>query len=159
MQLRFRITLRRGEVNALILPTTADVLQFARRENFSIRAEEFSAADRSDFQRIVGEQIAAFNADDGKRAYGLAAPLIQRMFPTSDIFMTMVKQGYAPVYRQRSFTFGEVTKEFMDKPTQRVTIVDLKGKIWTALYSFERQPDGTWRISGCTLVETPAADV
>ena len=122
------------------------------------RADDLTAADKSEFQRIISEQIAAFNADDGARAYAQAAPMIKRIFPTPEVFMNMVRNGYAPVYRQKSFTFGDVTTEFQGQPTQRVTIVDINGKLWTALYSFERQPDGTWKINGCTLVETPGAD-
>jgi hypothetical protein len=123
------------------------------------RAQDVSAADKSEFQHIISEQIAAFNADDGPRAYAQAAPMIKRLFPTPDVFMNMVRNGYAPVYRQKSFKFGEVTTEFHGQPTQRVTIVDVNGKLWTALYSFEKQPDGSWKINGCTLVETPGADV
>jgi Domain of unknown function (DUF4864) len=39
-----------------------------------------------------------------------------------------------------------------------VTIVDKAGKSWTALYAFERQPDGTWRISGVILKELEGVD-
>ena len=56
-------------------------------------AEDPSAADRQAFQRIIGEQIEAFRADDGARAYGYAAPMIRQIFPTPEQFMAMVKQG------------------------------------------------------------------
>jgi hypothetical protein len=116
-------------------------------------------ADEADeFQRLISEQIAAFNADDGAKAYSYAAPIIQRLFPTPDIFMAMVKRGYQPVYRQRSYNFAETTTDAAGRPAQAVTIVDVNGKVWTALYTFERQPDGTWKISGCTLLEAPGAD-
>jgi hypothetical protein len=116
------------------------------------------ASDGDEFQRLVSEQIAAFNADDGARAYSYAAPMIQRMFSTPDMFMAMVKRGYQPVYRQRSYDFAETTTDSAGRPAQAVTIVDVNGKVWTALYTFERQPDGTWKISGCTLLEAPGAD-
>lgn len=121
-------------------------------------AQDIAAADRTEFQRIISEQIEAFHADDGGKAFGYAAPVIRQMFQNPDNFMSMVKKGYPQVYRQQSFTFGEVTTEMMGRPTQRVTIVDVNGKIWTALYSLEKQPDGTWKISGCSLVQVPAAD-
>jgi len=115
------------------------------------------ASDADEFQRLIGEQIAAFHADDGAKAYSYAAPVIQRLFPTPDLFMNMVRRGYQPVYRQRSFDFAETTTDQLGRPAQAVTIVDNNGKVWTALYTFERQPDGTWRISSCTLVEAPGA--
>lgn len=119
------------------------------------RAGEVAAADAAEFQRIITAQIAAFNADDGAAAYGFAAPIIQKLFPTPDVFMTMVKRGYKPVYRQKSFNFTVAETKANGIPTQRVTIVDANGKVWEALYTFEKQPDGTWRISGCTLLEAP----
>jgi ketosteroid isomerase-like protein len=39
-----------------------------------------------------------------------------------------------------------------------MTVVGPDGKSYTALYSMEKQPDGTWRISGCTLLEIPGLD-
>ena len=126
--------------------------------NFAARADNISRADQSAFQQIINDQIAAFNADDGLRAYSHAAPVIKQLFPSPDIFMSMVKQGYQPVYRQRSFSFGEVLDD-MGRPAQEVTIVDVNGQTWTAIYSFERQANGSWKISGCRLVRVPGADV
>jgi hypothetical protein len=130
-------------------------LPFAVLASTAARAGDIPAADAAEFQRIISAQIAAFNADDGATAYGFAAPMIQKLFPTPDVFMGMVKKGYQPVYRQKSFKFGETALKGPSIPTQSVTIVDANGKTWVALYTFERQPDGTWRISGCTLIEAP----
>ncbi len=115
-------------------------------------------ADRAEFQRIISEQIAAFRADDGPRAFSYAAPSIKRIFSSPDIFMQMVRQGYMPVYRPQSFRFGEAALDPLGRPAQRVTIVGPNGKTYDALYSMERQPDGSWRINGCTLVEIPGVD-
>ena len=122
------------------------------------RGEDVTRADQSAFQQIISDQIAAFNADDGVRAYSHAAPIIKQLFPSPENFMAMVKQGYQPVYRQKSFNFGPVTDD-MGRPSQEVTIVDLNGQVWTAIYSFERQANGSWKISGCRLVRAPGADV
>ena len=121
-------------------------------------AQAPSPADRAEFQRIISEQIAAFRADDGKTAYGFAAPAIRRLFPTPEIFMRMVRQGYRPVYRPQSFRFGEAVPDPLGRPAQRVTIVGPDDKTYEALYSMERQPDGSWRIDGCTLLEIPGVD-
>jgi uncharacterized protein DUF4864 len=122
------------------------------------RGEDVSGADKSQFQQIISGQIAAFNADDGAKAYSYAAPTIKLLFPTPDVFMSMVKKGYQPVYRQRSFTFGDVMDQ-AGRPVQEVTIIDANGQAWTALYTFERQSDGSWKIVGCQLVRLPGADV
>jgi hypothetical protein len=68
--------------------------------------------------------------------------------------MEMVRNGYRPVYRPSRFTFGEVTEEVRGRPTQQVTIIDENGKAWSALYVFERQPDGSWKIIGCSLLQS-----
>ena len=117
-------------------------------------AQSTSDADAASFRQIISEQIAAFNADDGGRAWSYAAPSIQQIFPTPDIFMSMVKNGYQPVYRQKSISFGEISGS-ADRPVQHVTIVDMNGKLWEALYTMQKQPDGAWKISGCALVQVP----
>jgi hypothetical protein len=68
-----------------------------------VAAEEDAAAG----QAIIRSQEEAFTRDDAAAAYTLAAPGIKSEFQTPDIFMSMVRNGYAPVYRHRSFEFGE----------------------------------------------------
>jgi hypothetical protein len=116
------------------------------------------AGDGTEFQRIISEQIAAFNADDGTRAFAYATPTLQNMFVTADNFMAMVRKGYQPVYRQKSYRFAETFADAAGRPAQKVMIVDQAGKVWTAIYTFERQPDGSWRISSCVLVDPGGAD-
>lgn len=125
----------------------------------SARAESPSESDRTDFQRIITAQIDAFRADDGVRAYSYAAPMIQQVFPTPETFMSMVRQGYRPVYRPQSFRFGDAGEDSAGRPTQRVTIAGPDGKTYEALYTFQKQPDGSWKISGCQLLEVPGLDV
>jgi hypothetical protein len=117
-----------------------------------------SEAEAQEFQRIIAGQLNAFSADDGAAAYAFATPSIQRLFPNPEIFMSMVKKGYAPVYRRQSYSFGKIGNEMGGQPTQHVSIIDANGKAWTALYAMERQPDGSWKINGCMLVEAPGAD-
>lgn len=111
-------------------------------------------AEEGAIRSVIESQIEAFLADDGARAYSYASPSIQRIFPSAETFMGMVRQGYRPVYRPRDYSFGRLS-ETPRGPVQEVTIVDEAGVVWTALYSLERQPDGTWRISGCQLVRRP----
>ena len=117
-----------------------------------------SAGDAGEFRRIIAEQIAAFNADDGTRAFSYATPVLQQVFRTPENFMAMVKKGYQPVYRQKSYQFADVSADSAGRPVQKVIFVDRNGKVWTAIYSFEKQPDGSWRIGGCVLVEPDGAD-
>ena len=107
---------------------------------------------------LVEKQLQAFRADDAAAAYALASPAIREMFPTADIFIGMVRQGYPPVYRPRSFAFGEAS-DGVTGPELSVRLDDADGVGWTATYSFQRQPDGSWAISGCRLVKAPDQSV
>ncbi len=121
-------------------------------------AQSISETEKTEFQRIITAQISAFRADDGPTAYSFAAPVVRNIFPTPEIFMSMVKQGYSPVYRPQSFNFTEALIDPLGRPAQKMLVVGPDGKTYEALYSMEKQPDGTWRISGCTLLEIPGLD-
>ena len=103
-------------------------------------------------QSIIRAQVDAFGRDDAATAYSYAAPAIQSMFPQADIFLGLVKQRYAPVYRHKSFEFGEA-RVADGKVAQRVHIIDAEGVPWEALYTLEQQPDGSVKISGCVLLK------
>ena len=121
-------------------------------------AQTAGETESREFQRIIAAQIEAFRADDGAAAYGHAAPQIKQLFPTAEVFMDMVRKGYPQVYRPQNFTFGKITEQSPGQPIQPVTIIDAKGKAWVALYIFIKQPDGTWKIAGCVLVESAGSE-
>ena len=111
--------------------------------------------DPGPIRSVIQSQLEAFLRDDGDGAWTHASPGIQQMFRDRDTFMAMVRQGYAPVYRPKEWSFGEL-RASPQGPEQAVRIVDVAGDIWIAIYTMERQPDGTWKISGCRLVKAPA---
>lgn len=111
------------------------------------RADEVGAA-----QDVIRAQEQAFSRDDAASAYSYAAPAIRQIFPQADIFMSMVQSKYAPVYRHRSFEFGEAQSDG-GRIAQRVHIVDANGEAWEALYTLERQADGSLKITGCALLK------
>ncbi|MDT7953666.1 MAG: DUF4864 domain-containing protein [Acetobacteraceae bacterium] len=119
----------------------------------SVRAEDgggVSGADRGAIETVITSQLEAFRQDEGAAAFGFASPKIQGLFGDAPHFMAMVKRAYPPVYRPRSFTFGTV-ESVEDRVVQRVTLVGPDGAPAEALYTMEREPDGTWRIDGCVL--------
>jgi Domain of unknown function (DUF4864) len=115
-----------------------------------------AADDVAAAQGVIRSQEQAFARDDATSAYAHAAPAIQEMFPQADIFMAMVRGRYAPVYRHRSFEFGEA-RSADGRIAQRVHIVDGDGVAWEALYTLERQPDGSLKITGCSLLKARQA--
>ena len=121
-------------------------------------AGDIGAGDSAAIHSIIQSQIDAFRQDDGAAAYGFASPTIQQIFPSVGAFMDMVRGGYQPVYRPQSMTFGALT-DSPAGPEQKVFLVGPDGKPWVALYTLQRQPDGTWKINGCVLLpdEAPTA--
>lgn len=118
-----------------------------------------AAADADDIasaQSVIRAQEQAFGRDDAAAAYSYAAPAIRQTFPEPGIFMSMVQNSYAPVYRHRSFEFGETRVEG-GWIGQRVHIVDANGEAWEAIYTLEQQADGSYKITGCTLLKAGQA--
>jgi hypothetical protein len=123
---------------------------------FALAAPSAAADDVAAAQGVISAQEQAFSHDDAAAAYSYAAPAIQQLFPQADIFMSMVQNSYAPVYRHRSFEFGEARSEG-GWIAQRVHIVDANGEAWEALYTLERQADGSLKITGCSLLKAGQA--
>lgn len=112
-----------------------------------------SEADKSAIQGTISQQIEAFRADDSSTAYSFAAPTIRQMFPTADIFMSMVKRGYQPVYRPQSFAFSDAEVS-SGTAVQNVDIIGPKGAAWRAIYTLQKQASGEWKITGVQLVRS-----
>ena len=115
-----------------------------------------AADDVAAAQGVIRSQVEAFSHDDAAAAYSYAAPEIHQIFPQADVFMMMVQQTYAPVYRHKRFEFGPSQVEG-GSIAQRVHIIDANGEAWEALYTLEQQPDGSLKITGCSLLKTGQA--
>ena len=122
-----------------------------------ILAPRFAAAqvggDRTAIQQVIRSQIDAFRHDDGPGAFGFATPNLQAEFGTPATFMTMVRQAYAPVYRPQSVVFTSLVPG-PSGLVQTVNLVGPDGLSYSAEYTMQKQPNGTWRIGGCTLARS-----
>jgi hypothetical protein len=117
-------------------------------------AEGVNEADAGAIRGVIGQQLQAFQADDGNLAFSFAAPTIQVKFGDPGTFMDMVRSAYDPVYRPASVEFqGLALRDGL--PVQDVLFVDRAGKAWLAHYSMTRMEDGSWRISGVWLEQLP----
>ena len=103
-------------------------------------------------QGVISAQIGAFRSGDHDRAFGFAAPNLQRMFGGTDQFIAMVRQGYGPIFGANNVRFG---RSRMDGETlfQEVLLTGPKGKDWSALYTMRQEKDGSWRIHGVQMRE------
>lgn len=112
------------------------------------------APDRAAILGVIRHQLDAFRADDAGAAFADASPGIQGLFGDPAHFMAMVKSGYPMVYRPRAANFGALV-EIDGRTVQQVTLVGQDGRPTLALYYMQRQPDGSWKIDGCQLTESP----
>ncbi len=117
-----------------------------------LNAPARAADDVAAAQGVIRSQVEALGRDDAAAAYSYAAPAIRDVFPQADLFLGMVQHSYAPVYRHKSFVFGEA-RASDGKIAQQVHIVDADGVPWEALYTLELEPDGSVKISGCVLIK------
>jgi hypothetical protein len=108
-------------------------------------------ADQAAIRTVIQSQMTAFQNDDAAAAFALATPLLRSRFGSADNFMTMVRQGYQPVYRPSQVSFGRL-EQTGDSIIQHVLVVASDGAVHEALYFMERQPDRSWLIGGCLLM-------
>ena len=141
-------------MHRLFAPVFVLLLAVATALSPTARADELDSTQAAAIRNVIENQLAAFKVDDGPAAFAYASPTIQELFQTPEIFMSMVKTGYAPVYRPQEVEFRELMQAARG-PVQVVHIVGPDGRAVLALYSMEQQPDGSWRIDGCTLTEAP----
>ncbi len=116
-------------------------------------ADTLGAGNRQAIRSIIQSQLNAFQRDDGREAFSYASPGIRRSFQTPEIFMAMVRGGYAAVYRPRAVEFLETLVKD-GRTVQMMRFVGPDGVAVIAMYTMERQPDGTWRIGGVVLLRT-----
>ena len=116
-------------------------------------AQTIAPADSTQFQTIIAGQLEAFKADKGSEAYDFAAPIVKQIFPNVESFMAMVQRGYPMVYRNQGYEFGALGQDALGRPTQQVKITGLDGEHYIAAYTMQQQPDGSWKIAGCTLMK------
>jgi Domain of unknown function (DUF4864) len=110
------------------------------------------ADDVANAQSVIRAQEQAFSRGDAAAAWSYASPAIKKLFPRADVFASMVQNSYAPVWRHKSFEFGEARVEGK-WVAQRVHIVDADGEAWEAMYTLEQEADGSWEITGCSLLK------
>lgn len=112
---------------------------------------DVSERDARSVRTVIQAQLAAFAADDARRAFSYATPKVREVFGSADKFIEVVREAYPVVYRHETVAF--LKPELADGTLlQGVHLTDGQGVLWLALYSMERQRDRSWRISACQLL-------
>ncbi len=125
---------------------------YAARSASGAASENNTPADKTAIVDVIRQQLDAFQHDDGDAAFSLATPHVQSIYGSAYEFIRMVQTKYKPIYRPGYITFLAL-RMVNNVPTQDVWLVGADGTPLTARYQMQRQPDGSWRIEGCQLVE------
>ena len=115
-------------------------------------ASPLEEADAAKVRGVIVAQIEAFQSDDADGAFQTATPAVREAIGSSWRFLAMVRGAYPMVYRPNSVSFHK-PEEDDGSVLQLVEITDTDSKSWLALFALERQPDSSWRISGCVVSE------
>lgn len=130
------------------LPVQAQI-QNSQSQDYSQPAP----ADQQAILATIQAQLDAFQVDDWSRAFSFATPRLREIFGTPQNFMAMVRGGYMPVYRPQSVEFLD-SRVVAGRTGQAVRFVGPDGVAVIAIYTMEKQPDGSWRIAAVQLVPT-----
>jgi hypothetical protein len=104
-------------------------------------------------EAVIGSQIAAFQRNDLAEAFGHAAPGIQAIFRTPEMFGRMVETGYPMVWRPARYQMLGLA-ETPEGLVQTVLFEDRSGRLHEAAYLMQ-EVDGVWRIAGVSLSVLP----
>ncbi|WP_209426876.1 DUF4864 domain-containing protein [Pararhodobacter sp. SW119] len=109
-----------------------------------------AAANEPAVRQVIGDQIAAFEADDFAAAFEFASPAIRSIFGTPERFGAMVQQGYPMVHRPDTLRFLEA-RDGTRGIVQRVLITDGAGRVHLLEYEMI-DLDGRYLINGVRLL-------
>ena len=119
-----------------------------------VGAGPLTATEADAVRQVVIAQLRAFAEDDADSAFETATPGVREAIGNPGRFLAMVRGAYPMVYRPAAVAFLK-PEEDAGLVLQMVRITDGDDKSWIALFALERQPDATWRISGCIVTENP----
>ncbi len=110
--------------------------------------------ERAAIRNVISAQLRAFRNDDAERAFSYATPSMQNYMGSAAAFLDIVKASYPSVYRLRDMQFREL--EVIDgELVQKTFFIGPQGEAILGLYYMVKQPDGQWKINGCTLTDAP----
>ncbi len=111
------------------------------------------AAEWTTIRQVIGDQLKAFKAGDGRKAMSFASPGIREQFGAPENFLAMVHYAYDALISARytEFLDGAVVDGIVVQPLR---LIASDNSVLVALYTMEKQKDGHWKIAGCVLAPT-----
>lgn len=113
-------------------------------------ADGVSSGNVKAVQLVINGQISALKSGDYQSAYSFAAPNVKAAFPSAKIFISMVENGYKPLYHHSSYVFGKNTVSNGDV-YQEIIVSDNTRKLWQFIYVLSQQQDQSWKITNVMM--------
>lgn len=110
----------------------------------------------ADIEKVIDQQMAAFQADDFKAAFEFAAPNIQKKFGTPEKFAFTVIHAYPMVWRPTDVRYIGV-EQYSGQSLQKVMITDRNQTLHVLVYQMLPLDQG-WRIGGVQIIRQPKSD-
>jgi len=107
-------------------------------------------ADVKAVQRVIGSQIFALKSGNHQTAYFYAAPNVKEAFPSVKNFISMVQNGYRPLYQHTSYIFGKNTTS-NGEVYQEVIVSDEARQLWQFIYTLKQQKDYSWKVTNVVM--------
>ena len=107
-------------------------------------------AQDAPIQRVIQDQLDAFNAQDVPKAWTYASPNIKSIFGTPDQFGAMVQKAYPMVWQHGSVQMLEL-RTVAGNLWQRVMITDAGGRTYLLDYMMIETKDG-WQVNAVQLL-------
>ena len=116
----------------------------------ALAQESLPPAEWKAIHRVITEQREALHSGDAKKAFAYASPGIRAQFNDAATFMSMVRDAYSSLLTARYVEFldGAVIEGLVIQPMR---LIDADSTVRVALYTMEKQKDGSWRISSCRI--------
>lgn len=138
----------------ILRPLAALVFLLLAASGLSAQAAPLADEEADQVRQVFVAQLSALALDDADSAFATATPAVQAAVGSAGRFLAMVRGAYPMVVRPAAVTFHKPDRDEDDgEVVQLVEIRDQAGQSWLAVFALERQPDASWRISGCAVAE------
>jgi hypothetical protein len=124
--------------------------------SFVVGSAQAEPTRNSDIEKVIQQQIDAFQADDFKAAFEYAAPGIQQRFGSPEKFAFVVLHRYPMVWRPSDVQYLGV-ELYSNHALQTVMITDFNKTLHILVYEMVPIDEG-WRIGGVQVVRQPKSD-
>ena len=91
---------------------------------------------------VIQTQLDAFARNDAVKAYAQASPRIRSIFPTTEVFMGMVRQDYSALIAPAFVSFLGVV-DVSGRRVFQVLVEGRDGRRWMAFYTMVRLDDAS----------------